>query len=178
MAPIGKGCVHIYTGNGKGKTTAAFGLALRAAGHGLRTYFAQFMKKGEYGEIVAVVKHLPELITVEQFGVPDFHHRDKGVSEVERAAAWAGIAAAEAALQSGKFNIVVLDEINTALHFTIVSLPEVMRLVRVRPAAVELVLTGRYAPEELCLVADLVTEMREIKHYYNQGLEARNGIEK
>jgi cob(I)alamin adenosyltransferase len=172
------GCIQVYTGNGKGKTTAALGLALRAAGRGMTTYMAQFMKKGEYGELLAVARHLAGLVTIEQFGLPEFHHRDQGVSAAEVQAAEAGLAAAAAALAGGKYQIVVLDEINTLLHFRIVPVEPVLRLMAGKPAGVELVLTGRYAPQEVMDRADLVTEMKEIRHYYQKGLPARSGIEK
>ncbi len=173
-----QGKIQVYTGNGKGKTTAALGLALRAAGRGLKTYMAQFMKKGEYGELLAVAARLADLITIEQFGLPAFHHQEDGVSAAEIRAAEAGLAAVEAALQGGEYRVVVLDEINTLLHFRIVPVATVLRLMDGRPAGVELVLTGRYAPQAVLDRADLVTEMQEVRHYYEKGLEARTGIEK
>lgn len=172
------GFVQVYTGNGKGKTTAALGLALRAAGRGLRTYVAQFMKKGEYGELLAVRERLADMITIEQFGLPEFHHREQGVSEAETRAAELGLAAAEAALRGGAFRIVVLDEVNTLLHFGIVPVERVLALLDARPAHVELVLTGRYAPQAVLDRADLVTEMREERHYFQRGVTARDGIER
>ncbi len=172
------GFVQVYTGNGKGKTTAALGLALRAAGRGLRTYVAQFMKKGEYGELLAVRERLADMITIEQFGLPEFHHREQGVSEAETRAAELGLAAAEAALRGGAFRVVVLDEVNTLLHFGIVPVGRVLALLDLRPPQVELVLTGRYAPQAVLDRADLVTEMREERHYYQRGVMARDGIER
>ncbi|HEX7502342.1 MAG TPA: cob(I)yrinic acid a,c-diamide adenosyltransferase [Acidobacteriota bacterium] len=172
------GRIQVYTGNGKGKTTAALGLALRAAGRGMRTYVAQFLKKGEYGELLAAARHLAGLVTIEQFGLPDFHHRANGVTPAEVQAATAGLAAAAAALAGGEYQIVVLDEINTLLHFAIVPLEPVLRLMERKPPAVELVLTGRYAPQAVLERADLVTEMKEVRHYYQKGLQARTGIEK
>lgn len=172
------GFVQVYTGNGKGKTTAALGLALRAAGRGLRTYMAQFMKKGEYGELLAVRERLADMITIEQFGLSEFHHREQGVSEAEARAAEAGLAAAEAALRGGGYRVVVLDEVNTLLHFGIVPVGRVLALLDLRPSPVELVLTGRYAPQAVLDRADLVTEMREERHYYQRGVMARDGIER
>ncbi len=172
------GCIQVYTGNGKGKTTAALGLALRAAGRGLRTYMAQFMKKGEYGELLAVARYLDGLVTIEQFGLPEFHHRENGVAPEETHAAEQGLAAAGAAMQGGGYRIVILDEVNTLLHFGIVPLAPVLRLLDGKPAAVELVLTGRYAPQAVLDRADLVTEMKETRHYYQKGVQARTGIEK
>jgi cob(I)alamin adenosyltransferase len=173
-----KGFIQVYTGNGKGKTTAALGLALRAAGRGLKTYMAQFLKKGEYGELLAVRQRLADLVTIEQFGLPEFHHGGQGVSPAEVEAAEAGLAAAAAAIGGGGYDIVVLDEINTLLHFGIVPVEPVLRLMEQKPAAVELVLTGRYAPQAVLDRADLVTEMLEVRHYYQQGVQARTGIEK
>lgn len=173
-----RGYIQVYTGNGKGKTTAALGLALRAAGRGLRTYMAQFMKKGEYGELLAAARHLGGLVDIEQFGLPEFHHRENGVSAAERQAAEQGLAAAGAALASGRYRIVVLDEVNTLLHFAILPVEPVLRLMDAKPAAVELVLTGRYAPQALLDRADLVTEMAEKRHYFQKGIQARDGIER
>jgi cob(I)alamin adenosyltransferase len=172
------GYIQVYTGNGKGKTTAALGLALRAAGRGMRTYIAQFLKKGEYGELLAVKRFLPELIIIEQFGLPEFHHQENGVSVVEREAAEAGMDAAKKAMAGGEYRIVVLDEINTLLHFKIIPVETVLRLLAEKPAALEVILTGRYAPAELLARANLITDMQEIRHYYQNSIPARIGIEK
>jgi len=172
------GYIQVYTGNGKGKTTAALGLALRAAGRGMKTYVAQFLKKGEYGELLAVKRYLPELIVIEQFGLPEFHHQENGVSAVERVAAEAGMVAAKKAMLSGDFRIVVLDEINTLLHFKIIAVEPVLQLLAEKPEAIEVILTGRYAPAEILARADLITDMLEIRHYYQKKIPARNGIEK
>jgi len=172
------GYIQVYTGNGKGKTTAALGLALRAAGRGMKTYVAQFLKKGDYGELVAAKRFLPELLVIEQFGLPDFHHCESGVSEAEREAAAAGLAAAKKAMSSGIYRIVVLDEINTLLHFKIIAVEAVLAFLDRKPAGVELVLTGRYAPQAILDRADLVTEMKEVRHYYQKSIQARTGIEK
>ena len=173
-----EGYIQVYTGNGKGKTTAALGLALRAAGRGMKTYVAQFLKKGNYGELVAAKRFLPELLVIEQFGLPDFHHRESGVSEAERKAAATGLAAARKAMKSGIYRIVVLDEINTLLHFEIVPVQPVLQLLAGKPPGLELILTGRYAPEEILAYADLITDMQETRHYYQKNVLARNGIEK
>lgn len=173
-----RGYIQVYTGNGKGKTTAALGLALRAAGRGMKTYIAQFLKKGEYGELLAVKRYLPELIVIEQFGLPEFHHQENGVSIVEREAAEAGMGAVKKAMVSGDYRIVVLDEINTLLHFKIIAVEPVLCFLEQKPAGVELILTGRYAPQAIIDRADLVTEMQEIRHYYQKNIQARTGIEK
>lgn len=173
-----QGYIQVYTGNGKGKTTAALGLALRAAGRGMKTYMAQFLKKGEYGELLAVQDCLADRITIRQFGLPEFHHQEQGVSAEEIAAAEAGLAAAGTAMAGGDYRIVVLDEINTLLHFGIIAVEPVLRFLDRKPAGVELVLTGRYAPQAILDRADLVTEMKEIRHYYQKNIQARTGIEK
>jgi cob(I)alamin adenosyltransferase len=172
------GYIQVYTGNGKGKTTAALGLALRAAGRGMKTYMAQFLKKGEYGELLAVKLFLPELIIIEQFGLPEFHHQENEVSIVEREAAEAGMVAAKKAILSGDFRIVILDEINTLLHFKIIAVEPVLQLLTEKPDELEVILTGRYAPEKILARADLITEMLEIRHYYQKKIQARTGIEK
>jgi cob(I)alamin adenosyltransferase len=173
-----RGYIQVYTGNGKGKTTAALGLALRAAGRGMKTYMAQFLKKGQYGELRAAELHLPGLIVIEQFGLPEFHHQENGVSIAEKEAAEAGLEAARAAMAGGAYRIVVLDEINTLLHFKIVAVETVLRLLDEKPDALELVLTGRYAPEAILARADLITDMRETRHYYQKQVPARDGIER
>jgi cob(I)alamin adenosyltransferase len=169
-----RGFVHVYTGHGKGKTTAALGLALRAAGRGLRTYIGQFMKGRLYGELAALRDHA--LITIEQFGRPDCFHREE-VTPEDVGRARQGLARARSILTGGQYDLVILDEINVALWFGLLTLDEVMGLLDVRPEQVELVLTGRYAPPALIERADLVTEMGEVKHYYQQGIPARKGIE-
>jgi cob(I)alamin adenosyltransferase len=172
------GYIQVYTGNGKGKTTAALGLALRAAGRGMKTYMGQFLKKGEYGELLAVERYLPGLITIEQFGLPEFHHQENGVSAIEREAAEAGLEAIKKAMASGDYHIVVMDEINTLLHFKIVPVEPVLRLLAEKPGNLEMILTGRYAPAEILACADLITDMQEIRHYYQKKIQARTGIER
>ena len=173
-----RGYIQVYTGNGKGKTTAALGLALRAAGRGMKTYVAQFLKKGEYGELLAVKRYLSELIVIEQFGLSDFHHQENGVSTIEREAAEAGMVAAKKAMLSNDYRIVILDEINTLLHFKILPEEPVLQLLAEKPDALELILTGRYALQAIIDRADLVTEMKEISHYFQKNIQARIGIEK
>lgn len=170
-----KGLVHVYTGDGKGKTTAALGLALRAAGHGMRTYIAQFLKGQDYGELHAL-ERLSPWVVIEQFGRPGFVHV-KGVTPEDRAMAVRGLTCAREAMGSGAYDLVILDEINVALYFGLIELEEVLALLEDRPEHVELVLTGRGAPEELLERADYVTEMREVRHPYQRGILARKGIE-
>ena len=169
-----KGLVQIYTGNGKGKTTAALGLSLRAAGRGLKVFIAQFVKGMFYGELEALERFAPQ-ITLRQYGGRCFI-RDEPTEEDVRLAreGWQQV---QEVLQSGKFDLLILDEIGIAIHYRLISLEEVQELLRARPDRVELVLTGRKIPEALYEQADLVTEMREIKHYYNAGVQARQGIE-
>lgn len=173
-----QGYIHVYTGNGKGKTTAAIGLAVRAAGRSKRTYIAQFLKKGEYGEILAIEKFLNEFITLRQFGLPDFHHQSKGVSREEREAACAGLEAVRKVLAENKYDVVIMDEVTLLLYFKIVKDEDVLGIIDSKPPATELILTGRCAPESILKRADLVTEMKEIKHYYQRGVQAREGFEK
>ncbi len=171
----GTGLVQIYTGDGKGKTTAALGLALRAAGHGLRTYIGQFMKGQDYGELRSAGMLSPYL-TIEQYGRPTLIHVHEATPEDVRLA-HEGLDRARAAMCSGSYDIVVLDEVCVALHFGLLTLAEVVVFLEQRPAGVELILTGRRAPVELIARADLVTEMREVKHPYARGVPARRGIE-
>ncbi len=169
------GYVQVYTGDGKGKTTAALGLALRAAGHGLRVYIGQFMKGQPYGELNALAGH--PRIRIEQYGEPQCIHRDE-VTRHHIALAEQGLRCARAAMLSGEYDIVVLDEINVAIWFGLLDSDDVLSLIEQKPARVELVLTGRKAPREIIERADLVTEMREVRHYYARGVMARDGIER
>jgi cob(I)alamin adenosyltransferase len=170
-----EGYVQVYTGDGKGKTTAALGLALRASGHGMRTYVGQFMKGQPYGELDALRDH-PH-ITIEQYGDVRCIRREE-VTPEHVAQARQGLERARKAMLSGDYDVVVLDEVNVAIWFGLLDVEEVLAFLEQRPKQVELVLTGRRAPEELIRRADLVTEMREVKHYYQQGVGARNGIER
>jgi len=173
---LARGYVQVYTGNGKGKTTAALGLAFRAMGRGLRTYIGQFMKGQHYGELDAA-RMAGSHISIEQYGNDTFVHV-RGPSEEDVSVARAGLARAREAMHSGKYDIVVLDEINTAHYFELISLEEMLETIAHKPEGIELVLTGRYAPPEVIAAADLVTEMVEVKHYYREGVTAREGIER
>jgi cob(I)alamin adenosyltransferase len=168
-----KGRVQVYTGNGKGKTTAAIGLAVRALGAGFRVYFAQFLKCGDYSE----KKMLQSFsgLTHRQYGLGGFVMRTP--SEEDKAEASRGVEDAKAALLSEEYGVVILDEANVACSLGLISKDDIMSLLKCRPEKTELVLTGRNAPPELIEAADLVTEMREIKHYFNAGVAARKGIE-
>ncbi len=169
-----KGYVQVYTGNGKGKTTASMGLALRAAGAGLRVYIVQFLKKGDYSEIKALSRF--ENIVVEQYGTGRFV---KGrPSEEDAAAARAGYQKLCAILTENHYDVVIAEEANVAVTCGLLTENDLLDLIKMKPASVELVITGRGAGDQVIDRADLVTEMREIKHYYHQGVHARVGIEK
>lgn len=172
-----KGYVQIYTGNGKGKTTAALGLALRAAGRGLKTYIGQFMKGQPYGELAAA-KLLQPYITIEQYGKRSFVHVQNPPRQEDIDMACKGLEKTRQAMMSGIYDIVVFDEIITAHYFQLISLDQLLDIIKYRPEGVEVVMTGRYAPAPLIDAADLVTEMIETKHYYTKGIEARDGIER
>lgn len=170
-----KGLVEVYTGDGKGKTTAAFGLALRAVGRGLKVYVIQFIKGGfDYGELY-VVDRLPNL-TLKAFGRGKFVTA-KPPEREDVGFAREALELAKKVVMSGEYDLVILDEVNVALSLKLISVGEVLELVKSKPVHVEVVLTGRSAPEELVEVADLVTEMREVKHPYRKGVSARKGIE-
>lgn len=170
-----QGFVQIYTGNGKGKTTAAIGLAVRCAGAGGRALFCQFLKKGDSSEWAAL-RHLKDRITHRAFGSGGFIRGAPSAEDLRLART--GMDEARQALSSGDYDLIVLDELLGALAKGLVDNQAVFDLLCQRPPHTELVLTGRNAPAELVEKADLVTEMREIKHYYQQGVTSRTGIEK
>ena len=175
MTKLERGLIHVYTGDGKGKTTAALGLALRASGHGMRTYIGQFMKGQQYGELDALRDD--PCITIEQYGDPRCIRREEVTSE-HVAQAQRGLQRAREAMLSGDYAIVVLDEANVALWFGLLAVEEVLAFLDLKPGGVEVILTGRRALQELIDRADLVTEMVEVKHYYAQGVVAREGVER
>jgi cob(I)alamin adenosyltransferase len=169
-----KGYIQVYTGNGKGKTTAALGLALRGAGAGLQVFVGQFLKQGDYSEIKAL--SLFENVTVEQFGMGRFV---RGLpSDQEKAAARKGYDRLCDILEAGVHDLIIVDEGNVAVTCQLISEEELLTLMEKKPGNVELVITGRGASPAVMNRADLVTEMKEIKHYYHQGVAARKGIEK
>ena len=175
MGKLEKGLVQVYTGNGKGKTSAAFGLALRAAGRGLKVYIIQFIKGGfDYGEL-HVADRIPNL-TLKAFGRGKFITA-KPPEKADVSLAEQAFQLAREVISNGQNDVVILDEINVAVWLRLISLGEVMDLIRSKPARVELVLTGRHAADEVIEVADLVTEMKEIKHPYREGHASRRGIE-
>jgi cob(I)alamin adenosyltransferase len=172
---IMRGYVHVYTGDGKGKTTAALGLAIRAAGAGLKVYIAQFIKMGDYSEIKAL-KRYSDSITIEQYGLGRF--LDKTPSQEDVAIARKGLEMVKNVMTSGKVNLVIMEEANVAANFGLFSVQEIVQLIVNKPKEIELVLTGRSASSQVIEAADLVTEMKMVKHYYEKGVQARVGIEK
>lgn len=172
-----KGYIQVYTGDGKGKTTAALGLALRAAGHGMKVYIGQFLKGQIYGELLSV-KKLSPLIKIEQFGRRGFIHVTRNPDEEDIKRAKRGLKKCLEAMLSKKYRIIILDEINVAVDFNLLSQEEVHKFLDQKPVEVEIILTGRFAPASILKRADLVTEMKEKKHYYQKGVRARDGIER
>lgn len=167
--------IHIYTGNGKGKTTAALGQAIRAAGHNMRVLMIQFMKgKINYGEIEAA-KKLPNF-TIEQYGRPDFVNPENPAEE-DVILARKALARAADVVKSRQFDVVILDEINVAVNFGLIGVKDVVSIFKQKPEDVVLILTGRYMPEDFAPYADLITECREVKHYFKKGAKARKGFE-
>jgi cob(I)alamin adenosyltransferase len=172
-----KGYVQVYTGNSKGKSTAALGLAFRAMGRGLKTYVGQFMKGQKYGELKSAELCQP-YITIEQYGKDTFIHVKNPPNAEDVQMAREGLAKAKKAMMSGKYDIIVFDEINTAHFFNLITTEEMLEVIKSKPDGVEVIFTGRYAPPEVIEAADLVTEMVEVKHYFEKGVPARDGIER
>jgi len=170
-----KGFVQVYTGNGKGKTTAALGLALRAAGAGKKVFIAQFLKGSPSSELKSIARLAPEII-LEQYGRKKFILSAPDSRDIARARQ--GLEKVKNAITSRKYDLLILDEINLAVHLKLISLEDLLAIMDIKPDNLELVLTGRYAHPRLLARADLVTEMKEIKHYYTRGVSARKGIEK
>jgi len=169
-----KGYIQVYTGNGKGKTTAAFGLALRAVGAGKKVFIAQFVKGKEYAESEALTNTYPEVI-VKQYGRGCFIVKQPEEEDVK--AARRGLLEAERIITEGKYDMIVLDEATIAIYYKLFSTDELINLLKKKKEETEIIITGRYAPRELIDLADLVTEMKEVKHYFEKGVNARKGIE-
>ena len=171
-----KGLLLIYTGDGKGKTTAAIGLALRAAGQGLNVLILQFMKRNKnVGELKALARSgLP--ITLQQYGRRVFF-RTRTCEPMDIHRAHQGLKAFKRAMKANTYDLIILDEINMAIYFGLLRVQEVIEAIEQKPPDLYLVLTGRYADQKLIEMADLVTEMQEIKHPYHQGVPAQRGIE-
>jgi cob(I)alamin adenosyltransferase len=171
-----RGLIQVYTGNGKGKTTAALGLALRAVGHGLKVLMIQFMK-GDllYGE-VETARQLSPYLTLRRVGREAFISKNK-IDPLDVEKAREGFLLAKKAIEDKAYDVVILDEMNMAVDFGLVPLSDLLQLIDSKPETVELILTGRNAGPEILERADLVTEMVERKHYYREGVPAREGIE-
>ena len=169
-----KGYVSVYTGNGKGKTTAALGLAVRAAGAGLKVHIGQFVKGLDSSEL-RVLDDKFENICIEQYGRACFIKKDPTAEDKE--VARKGFEQIQRIVAAGKHDLVILDELNIAIYFDLIPVDDVVSMIKDKPSHVELVITGRYAADELLENADLVTEMKEVKHYYQKGVQARKGIE-
>jgi cob(I)alamin adenosyltransferase len=181
MSNTHSGLIHVYTGSGKGKTTAALGLALRAAGHGWHTYMGQFMKGQDYGELRAATLLGADaagqpLLTIAQFGKATFAHVGEVTAEDIRMAQ-EGLAQAREAMLSERYEIVVLDEINVALYFELLTVSEVLGVIDQKPKRVELVLTGQRVPDAILDRADYITVMQQDRHPYQRGILARKGVE-
>lgn len=176
MGALNKGFIQVYTGNGKGKTTAAIGQAVRAAGAGMKSYIIQFMKEYPYSELNSL-KYLSEWITIEQKGGDDFVYKKELPTEVEKTKAKEALKKAEEHIISRSFDLIILDEVLVSIYFKLLTTIEIISVIKKKPEPVELILTGRYCPEEIIEFADLVTEMKEIKHYYSKGILSRKGIE-
>jgi cob(I)alamin adenosyltransferase len=170
-----KGYVQVYTGDGKGKTTAALGLSLRAAGAGLKIYIAQFIKMGDYSEIKALAKFKGQ-ITIEQFGLGHFIKGQPSPEDIQ--AAGQGLKKVKAVLDAAEHQVVILEEANVAAALGLFPVDDLIDIIQNKPDTVELVITGRGADPRVIELADLVTEMKAIKHYYEKGVAARKGIER
>jgi len=169
-----RGYVHVYTGNGKGKTTAAIGLAVRAAGAGLRVFIGQFVKGKPYSE-VAALQRFSDCITLRQFGRGCFIRSGPGSEDIRNAAV--GLEEVRNVITGGQYELVILDEVNVAVQLGLFPVERLLELIDAKPDRVELVLTGREANPAVVQRADVVTDMGEVKHYYRQGILAREGIE-
>ena len=170
-----KAYTQIYTGNGKGKTTAALGLAVRAIGAGLKVFIGQFVKGMHYSELDSLKAFEPNL-TVKQYGRDCFIYKEPTQEDIRIARQ--GFLEMKEVINCGEYDVVIMDEIAIANYYNMISVDEVLELLNDKPESVELILTGRYIDKKLIEAADLVTEMREIKHYYTKGVQAREGIEK
>jgi len=175
LAKFNRGIIMVITGNGKGKTTAAIGQALRALGHGKKVFMIQFMKGKKYGEVLAAEKYLPDF-TIRQSGLDSFVMRDNP-APIDIELAKEGFKLAGQVVASGEYDLVILDEINVALDFKLLPLPEVIDMINNKPATVDLILTGRYAPQEIIDLADTVSDIQEIRHHYTRGVKERAGME-
>ena len=167
--------IQVYTGDGKGKTTAALGQALRAMGHGMKVYMIQFMKGRTYGELITADSCLPEF-TIVMSGRDEFVKKGEP-EETDVRMAREGFELAKQVVEEGEHQMLILDELNVAVDYGLLPLQEILDFLRSCPRDMEIVCTGRYAPQELIDLADLVSEVKEIKHHFQQGVKMRKGIE-
>lgn len=172
---LNKGYIHVYTGNGKGKTSAAVGIAVRAAGAGLKTYFAQLMKSYLYSEL-NTLKKIPEIET-EQFCDDSFVLEKRLPSVAEKMKAKEALEKIKKAMLSGDYDLVVLDEATVSVYFGLITNENLIDLIDLKPKGLELIITGRYADVSIIDKADIVSEIKEIKHYYTKGVLSRKGID-
>jgi cob(I)alamin adenosyltransferase len=168
-----KGYIQVYTGDGKGKTTAALGLAIRAAGAGLKVFIGQFIK-GRIASEHNALKRFENEIAVKQYGTGFVKEK---ITEKAKATALRGLNEIKHIIYSGDFDVVILDEINVAIHKGLINVDDVIDILRSKPQGVEIVLTGRNCHQKIVKLANLVTEMKEVRHYYKKGVKARRGIE-
>ncbi|OQX56265.1 MAG: cob(I)yrinic acid a,c-diamide adenosyltransferase [Candidatus Cloacimonas sp. 4484_209] len=169
------GLIQVFTGDGKGKTTAALGEALRACGHNFKVLVVQFMKgQIKYGE-VRIASKVPNL-TLKQFGLPTFVKKGAPSKEDLRLA-HKGLEFAKSAIMSKKYDMVILDEVNVAIDYGLIKLEDVLKILKEKPKGIEIIITGRYAPKEIIEMADLVSRIEEVKHPYQKGILARKGVE-
>lgn len=173
-SPMRRGYIQVYTGNGKGKTTAALGLALRAAGAGLKVFIVQFVKMKRCSEH-RMLERFGDLVTIRQYGKGFLMKRKASRADIREAES--GLDEVRAAVASGNYDMVILDEVNVAVNCNLVSVDDLIELMATKPKKIEMIITGRYADTEVIRMADLVTEMKEIKHYRKKGVKAREGIE-
>jgi len=174
---LSRGLVHVYTGDGKGKTTAALGIALRALGWGLRVSMVQFIKGyPKIGEIMTA-ERFPGELDIRQFAIDITRDIDSAKVLERRAQAEEAMKYAEEVVSSGRYDIIILDELNNALHYGLIDIPRALDLIRSKPPRLELILTGRYAPQAIIDAADYVTEMKLVKHPFEKGIQARPGVD-
>ncbi|MEI7589978.1 MAG: cob(I)yrinic acid a,c-diamide adenosyltransferase [Deltaproteobacteria bacterium] len=171
-----RGLVQIYTGDGKGKTSAAFGQALRAIGHGNKVCAIQFMKGRKYGECLATEMFFPKTFTIHLAGLDSFVMRGN-LANIDIELAQGGLKIAHQMMTQGNYDMLILDEICVAIDFALIKLDDVVSFITNKPRTLELILTGRYAQSELIALADTVTDIKEVKHHYRNGLKEREGME-
>lgn len=169
-----RGFIQVYTGNGKGKTTAAIGLAVRAVGAKKKVFIAQFVKGMVYSEI-EVLRQLTPAIKVNLYGKDCFISREPSEEDIQ--AAKNGLKEVSEIIHSEQYDVIILDEATIAVNFNLFSIDDLIAVLRLKPIQTEIIITGRYAPPELLELADLVTDMTEVKHYYTSGVLSRKGIE-